>query len=69
LGYTLRTPKLRFIDGFRIYGTAKNVFTITKFTGVDPASYQVNGLEPGAQGSRTYYPTTRQFIVGVQLDF
>lgn len=69
LGYTLRTPKLRFIDGFRVYGTMKNVFTITKFSGVDPSTYQVNGLTPGAQGSRTYYPSTRQFIVGVQLDF
>ena len=47
----------------------KNVFTITKFSGVDPSNYQVNGLEPGAQGSRTYFPSTRQFILGVQLDF
>ncbi len=69
LGYTLNLPKARFIDKVRIYGTVKNVFTITKFSGVDPASYQVNGLTPGAQGSRTYYPTTRQFIVGLQLDF
>ena len=69
LGYTLRTPKCRFLDGLRVYGTVKNVFTLTKFSGVDPSTYQVNGLEPGAQGSRSYYPSTRQFIAGVQLDF
>lgn len=69
LGYTLPTPKLRFLDRVRVYGTVKNVFTITKFSGVDPSSYQVNGLTPGGQGSRTYYPSTRQFILGVQLDF
>lgn len=69
LGYTLPTPRCRFLDRLRIYGTVKNVFTITKFSGVDPSTYQVNGLTPGAQGSRTYYPSTRQFIVGVQLDF
>ncbi len=69
LGYTLPTPKCRFLDKLRIYGTVKNVFTITKFSGVDPSTYQVNGLTPGAQGSRTYYPSTRQFILGVQLDF
>ena len=69
LGYTLPTPKCRFLDRFRVYGTVKNVFTLTKFSGVDPSTYQVNGLTPGAQGSRTYYPSTRQFIVGVQLDF
>lgn len=69
LGYTLQTPKCRFLDKFRVYGTVKNVFTLTKFSGVDPSTYQVNGLTPGAQGLRTYYPSTRQFIVGVQLDF
>lgn len=69
LGYTLPTPKCRFLDKLRVYGTVKNVFTITKFSGVDPSTYQVNGLTPGAQGSRTYYPSTRQFIVGLQLDF
>lgn len=69
LGYTLPTPKCRFLDKLRVYGTVKNVFTITKFSGVDPSNYQVNGLTPGAQGSRTYYPSTRQFIVGLQLDF
>lgn len=69
LGYTLPTPKCRFLDRFRVYGTVKNVFTLTKFSGVDPSTYQVNGLTPGAQGSRTYYPSTRQFIVGLQLDF
>lgn len=69
LGYSLPTPKWRFLDRLRIYGTVKNVFTLTKFSGVDPSTYQVNGLTPGAQGSRTYYPSTRQFIVGVQLDF
>lgn len=69
LGYTLPTPRCRFLDRLRIYGTVKNVFTITKFSGVDPSTYQVNGLTPGGQGSRTYYPSTRQFIVGVQLDF
>lgn len=69
LGYTLPTPKLRFLDRVRVYGTVKNVFTITKFSGVDPSTYLVNGLTPGGQGSRTYYPSTRQFILGVQLDF
>lgn len=69
LGYTLKTPKVRFLDRVRIYGSVKNVFTITKFSGVDPSTYQVNGLTPGGQGSRTYYPSTRQFIMGVQVDF
>lgn len=69
LGYTFNLQKCRFIDRIRIYGTVKNVFTITKFSGVDPSTYQVNGLQPGAQGSRSYYPSTRQFIAGISVDF
>ena len=69
LGYTLPTPKARFMDSLRIYGTVRNVFTITKYSGMDPSNFQVNGLTPGAHSGRGYYPTTRQFIVGVQLDF
>ena len=69
LGYTLNVPSWRFLNKIRVFGTVKNVFTITKFSGVDPSTYQVNGLQPGAQGSRTYYPSTRQFIAGLQIDF
>ena len=68
LGYTLNT-NWKYLNKIRVYGTAKNLFTITKFSGVDPATYQVNGLNPGASGGRSYYPSTRQFIFGVQLDF
>ena len=68
LGYTLNT-NWKYLSKIRVYGTAKNVFTITKYSGVDPATFQLNGLNPGATGSRSYYPSTRQFIFGVQLDF
>lgn len=69
LGYTFNPKSCRFLDRVRLYGTMKNVFTLTKFSGVDPSTYQVNGLTPGAEGSRTYFPSTRQFIVGLQVDF
>ena len=69
LGYTFKTDKCRFFEGVRVYGTVNNVFTLTKFSGVDPSTYNVNGLTPGASGTRTYYPSTRQFILGVQVDF
>ncbi len=69
LGYTFTPKNWRFLDRIRVYGTMKNVFTLTRFSGVDPSTYQVNGLTPGASGSRSYYPSTKQFIVGLQLDF
>ncbi len=68
-GYTFTPKECRFLDRIRLYGTVKDVFTLTKFSGIDPSTYQVNGLTPGAQGSRTYYPSTRQFILGLQIDF
>ena len=69
LGYTFNLSKCRFLDRVRLYGTVKNVFTLTKFSGIDPSNYQVNGLTPGAQGSRDYFPSTRQFILGMTVDF
>ena len=68
IGYTWK-PGFKYLDKVRIYGTAKNLATFTKFSGVDPSTYNVNGLYPGANGSRTYYPSSRQFILGVQVDF
>ena len=68
LGYTLNLNK-KYIDSIRIYATAGNLFTITKFSGIDPSNYQLNGLDPGATGSRTYYPSVRQFLLGLQVDF
>ena len=69
VGYTFQPKNWRFLDRVRIYATGKNLLTLPTTSGVDPATYQVNGLTPGAQGSRTYFPSTRQFIVGLQVDF
>lgn len=72
LGYTINLQHARFIDKVRVYGTIHNVFTLTKFSGVDPSTYQVNGLTPGTSGTtatRSYFPSTRQFMLGVQVDF
>ena len=68
LGYTWKV-NARFLDAVRVNFTAKNLATFTGYSGLDPAGIQVNGLTPGATGSRTYYPNCRQFILGVQLDF
>ena len=68
LGYTLNLNK-KYVDAIRLYATASNLFTITKFSGIDPSNYQLNGLNPGATGSRTYFPSTRQFMIGMQIDF
>lgn len=68
LGYTFDIGH-KYIDKVKLYLTGKNLFTFTGFSGVDPSTYDTNGLQPGATGSRRYYPTARQVIFGVQIDF
>lgn len=68
LGYTFSFNR-KYIDKLRLYLTGRNLFTITGFDGVDPSTYQINGLQPGASGARNYYPSTRQVIFGLQIDF
>ncbi len=75
LGYTVPIKQNDWISSLRFYGTARNLFTLTKFDGVDPSNYNVNGLLPGIFGNddagtrKNYYPSTRQFLFGVQVDF
>ena len=68
LGYTIK-PSSKWIESLRVYATGKNLATITKFSGVDPQSYPINGLTPGATADRGYYPSTTQVLLGVQLGF
>lgn len=68
LGYTFNFNN-KYIDSLRLSVTGKNLLTFTSFSGVDPSTYSTNGLTPGATGSRNYYPTCRQFLVGLQVGF
>ncbi|MGL5620397.1 MAG: SusC/RagA family TonB-linked outer membrane protein, partial [Tannerellaceae bacterium] len=63
-------PKLntKWISNLRVYATMKNVFTITKYSGLDPANIQSTGLEPGI-GRLDVYPSTRNFSFGVQITY
>jgi len=68
LGYRFNI-KNKFINSLRMYGTANNLFTLTRFLGVDPSTYEVNGLTPGTYGgSISYYPSAFQFILGLSVD-
>lgn len=60
------------IDNFRFYVQAQNLFTITKYTGLDPTL----GARSGNQGTEQWqsidfgnYPTARSFMVGINLGF
>jgi len=73
LGYSLPTSMLnKFkIDRFRIYVQATNLFTITKYTGLDPEIIgNGNGTNDNGLGfDAGVYPTVKQFLIGVNLNF
>lgn len=69
LGYTLKVNS-KWMQSARLYFTGRNLFTITGYDGVDPDIFPVNGLEPGVPtDKKSYYPSTRQYLIGVQLNF
>ncbi|MCI1647204.1 MAG: TonB-dependent receptor [Bacteroides sp.] len=71
LGYTL--PKdltsKGHIQSLRFYVTAYNVFCLTSYSGYDPevSTMRQTTLTPGVDYSA--YPKSRQFVVGVNLNF
>ena len=69
LGYTWKIN--RYVERVRFYMTGRNLFSIRSYSrGLDPDAYCVNGLQPGIPYSKTgYYPASRQYLIGVQIDF
>lgn len=51
----------RFFDSVRIYATARNLFTATKYKGGDP--------EKDGNIALGFYPGTRQYMLGVEVSF
>lgn len=67
LGYTFKDLG-GWLQSIQVYGTAKNVFTITGYKGLDP-EVNLGGLQPGLDLRETFYPHTRSFIFGVKVNF
>lgn len=51
----------RYIKGVKVFGIARNLFTITSFEGYDP--------EPDMNLVQFNYPNTRQFVFGAEISF
>ncbi|MDE7345832.1 MAG: TonB-dependent receptor [Muribaculaceae bacterium] len=68
LGYTFRDCFKGWLSDIRIYVSANNIFTITKYTGRDP-EINLGGLDPGHDTRSDHYPRTRQILVGAQINF
>lgn len=69
LGYSLPSKLVRKVglSQFRVYVSAQNLLTLTKYSGLDPemgsSSPLTNGIDSG------YYPQARVFSLGVNLKF
>ena len=68
VGYTY-TPKSRqLVESLRVYLTAKNLFTLTRYEGNDPSIVTSTGITPGVD-SNSAYPQATQVSLGVTLRF
>jgi iron complex outermembrane receptor protein len=67
LGYSFDVSKLNGINKIRLYVTGQNLFTVTKYAGLDP-EVEMAGLDPGVEG-REYYPKSRIVSLGVNISF
>jgi TonB-linked SusC/RagA family outer membrane protein len=66
LGYTIRL-KTKYINNFRVYVAARNIVTMTGYSGLDP-ELQDNGLTTGID-NRGFYPRTKSFAAGLNISF
>jgi iron complex outermembrane receptor protein len=66
LAYSLPNP-VKYVSNLRIYTTVTNLFTITKYSGIDPEINQ-GGVAPGIDYNN-FYPKTRTFMIGVNVSF
>ena len=69
IGYSLPKSILEAanIDKLRFYVSAENLFTITKYKGIDPEFSRASLLDTGVD--RFVYPFTKSFVFGVQYIF
>lgn len=68
LGYNFTPKANKILDGMRVFLSAKNLFTLTGYSGNDPSIVAVNGLKPGVD-TNSAYPVATQVSVGLTLRF
>lgn len=66
IGYNIPL-RSKWISRLRVYATGQNLFTITKYKGIDPETH-LSGLEPGIEWFY-FYPRTRSYLLGLNITF
>jgi TonB-dependent starch-binding outer membrane protein SusC len=77
LGYTIKNTSFdKYFSKFRVYASAQNLITLTKYSGLDPES-GASGLASGNNGAgaaatgidQGYYPQPKSIIFGLEVSF
>jgi len=66
LAYSFPNP-VKGVNNLRVYTSVNNLFTITKYKGIDPEINQ-GGASPGIDYNN-FYPKTRTILFGVNVSF
>ena len=66
LGYSFPTL-FKEMRSLRVYASVNNLAVITGYRGIDP-EVSLGGLTPGID-NKDYYPRTRAFLLGLNIDF
>jgi len=69
LGYRVPENLLSkiYVHSIRVYATVTNVFTVTKYVGMDPEIGSWNPLQAGWDSG--YYPQPRVYTIGANITF
>jgi hypothetical protein len=57
------------LSHLRVYANGQNLFTITKFEGLDPDNSTFDFEFSRGRSSYSNYPTPRVYMLGVNLEF
>lgn len=68
VGYKIPLTSKRWVQSVHCHFSVNNVFTLTKYSGGDPANININGVEPGIE-TTSLYPVVRTFTLGVAVQF
>ncbi|PVD53283.1 TonB-dependent receptor [Terrimonas sp.] len=70
IGYTFGEKVLgNYIKSLRAYVSATNLFTITKYSGMDPEVSQLSSTFSAPGVDSGIYPVSRQYLVGLSVTF
>ena len=68
LGYSVPLANKKIAESLRIYVAAKNLFTLTGYSGNDPSIVTSTGITPGVDVNSAY-PQATQITLGVTFRF